>query len=114
MDDTRARTLAYIDAFHARDLDGVAALMAEDVVLTDPEVTGLTPKAAVLDHVARLFAAHDRAFGFEAGTVVVEGEMAVIEFVLTLNETVLRGMDLIEWGPAGIRAMRAYLTAQPR
>ena len=112
MADLRALTKDYVAAFNAKDIAGVGALMAEGFTLTDPEVTGLTPKAAVLEYIKGLFEANPGAFSFVAEGILVEGNASVIEFVLTLGETVLKGADLITWEDGLMVSMRAHLTAQ--
>ena len=50
------------------------------------------------------------AEGFDISHLRVEdGDTSVIEFVLTLGETVLKGTDVIEWRDGLMREMRAYL-----
>ena len=44
-----ALTKAYVEIFDRRDIDGIGALMAEDFVLSDPEVTSLKLRQAVLN-----------------------------------------------------------------
>jgi hypothetical protein len=38
-----------------------------------------------------------------------DGETTLIEFVLTLDDKVLTGIDLIEWRNGKMRELRAYL-----
>ena len=109
MSDIRTLTAAYVAAFDARDLDKVAGFMAEDFELTDPEVTALTPKPAVLDYIKGLFDANTD-LSFTAHRVLVDGDASVIHFTLTLGETVLDGVDLITWAAGKMVSMQAYLT----
>lgn len=111
MPDLRALTQSYVAAFDARDLDAVAGFFADDFALTDPEVTGLTPKGAVRDYVGGLFEGNPE-LSFVAHDIVVEGDRSVIHFTLTLGETVLDGVDLIRWAGDRMATMHAYLTAR--
>ncbi|WP_299694820.1 nuclear transport factor 2 family protein [uncultured Tateyamaria sp.] len=109
MPDLRALTETYVAAFDACDLDAVAGFFADDFALTDPEVTALTPKQAVLDYVGGLFQGNPD-LSFQAHSIVVEGDMSVIHFTLTLGDTVLDGVDLIRWRADRMATMHAYLT----
>lgn len=109
-DDLRALTERYVAGFHARDLEGVGALMADDFELTDPEVTRLTPKAAVLDYIGGLFEAAGEGLSFVADRILVDGDQSAIEFDLRLGEDVLRGVDMITWQNGKMISMRAHLT----
>lgn len=109
MPDIRTLTEGYVAAFDARDIDAVAGYFAPDFALTDPEVTGLTPKSAARDYVEGLFAANETV-SFIAHHIVVEGTTSVIHFQLTLGTTVLDGVDLITWEGEQMSTMHAYLT----
>ena len=109
MPDLRALTHTYVAAFDARELDAVAGFFADDFALTDPEVTALTPKPAVLDYVGGLFTGNPD-LAFTAHAIVVDGDISVIHFTLTLGETVLDGVDLITWRGDRMATMHAYLT----
>jgi len=99
---------AYVAAFGSKDLDGCAALMAEDFALEDPVVKRVEGKAAALDVVKGLFAAAEN-LSFVARNVYADGNTTLIEFVLTLDDKVLTGVDLIEWQDGKMKEMRAYL-----
>ena len=109
MNNIRALTQGYGASFDARDIDAVANYFAPDFVLTDPEVTNLTPMAAARDYVGGLFDANP-ALSFVAHNIVVDGDISVIHFTLTMSDTVLDGIDLIRWQGAHMAAMHAYLS----
>jgi hypothetical protein len=46
---------------------------------------------------------------FVARNIFVDGDTTLIEFVLTLDDKVLTGIDLIEWRNGKMRELRAYL-----
>ena len=112
MPDLRDLTERYVAAFDARDLDAVVGFFADDFALTDPEVTALTPRAAVRDYVGGLFQGNPE-LSFVAHAIVVEAETSVIHFTLTLGDTVLDGVDLITWDGDRMATMHAYLTPRP-
>lgn len=109
MADIRNLTEGYVAAFDARDLEKVASFMAEGFSLTDPEVTGLTPKADVLSYIKGLFEGNPN-LSFIAHRILVDGGHSVIHFTLTLGETVLDGVDVIAWDAGKMTSMHAYLT----
>jgi ketosteroid isomerase-like protein len=108
--DIRALTHAYITAFHNRDIEGVAALMHEDFVLTDPENEALPPRDKVLRFISGLFDRAGTSLAFRPKTVLVDGGHSVIEFGLTIGQDDLEGIDLIEWQDGRMISMRAHLT----
>lgn len=108
--DLRALTERYVAAFHARDLDAVAALLAEEFELTDPEVTRLTPRANALDYIGGLFEATGESLSFVAERILVDGDHSAIEFELRLGDDVLKGVDMITWHGDRMVSMRAHLT----
>ena len=101
-------THAYVAAFNARDLNGCAALMADDFALEDPVVKRVEGKAAAIDVVKGIFAVASN-LSFVARNVYADGNTTLIEFVLTLDDKVLTGIDLIEWQDGKMKEMRAYL-----
>ncbi|AOL22388.1 Ketosteroid isomerase-related protein [Erythrobacter litoralis] len=108
--DIRTLTHAYITAFHNRDIEGVAALMHEDFVLTDPENEALGPRETVLRFISGLFERAGTTLTFLPRTVLVDGARSVIEFGLTIDQDYLEGIDLIEWQDGRMISMRAHLT----
>ena len=108
MTDIRQLTEEYVTAFDARDIDKVASLFAKDFILTDQEVTALTPKSDVIKYIKRLFVSHE-TLSFEARDIVVDGEKSVIHFTLTLDKLVLDGVDVITWKCSNMTTMTAYL-----
>ena len=101
-------TRAYVAAFDAKDLAGCAALMADGFALEDPVIKRVEGKAAALSVIEGLFAASD-VFSFVARNIYADGDTTLLEFVLTLGDNVLTGIDLIEWQDGKMKEMRAYL-----
>lgn len=109
MTNIRKLTEDYAAAFDIRDLDKVVHHFAEDFQLTDPDIAELTPKGAVTNYIARLFAAH-KALSFEAHDIIVDGDKSVIHFTLKLDQITLDGVDVISWKSGKMTCMQAYLT----
>ena len=109
MTDIRQLTEEYVAAFDMRDLDGVANLFAEDFVLTDSDVTALTPKDSVINYIQRIFSSH-KHLSFEARNILVDGNVSVIHFTLILDQMTFNGVDLITWRNQKMSSMQAYLS----
>ncbi len=108
MTDLAALTRAYIAAFDARDPAGVAALLADDFALEDPVVKRIEGKGAALKAMADIFASCD-ALSFSARNIFVDGDTTLIEFDLRLDQTHLKGVDIIQWRGGLMAELRAYL-----
>ncbi len=101
-------TQAYVAAFDARDLDAVAALLADDFSLEDPVVKRIEGKSACLDMMAGLFKSCT-SMSFKARNIFEQGATTLIEFTLDLDAVHLQGVDVIEWREGKMHALRAYL-----
>lgn len=112
MADIRALTQGYVQAFNSRSLENIANYMAQDFELTDPEVFKLTPKPKVINYIQELFDANE-VLSFVANRILVDGNVSVIHFSLTLGKNVLDGVDLITWDGEKMVKMHAYLTLRP-
>jgi ketosteroid isomerase-like protein len=110
--DLTEKSKAYVAAFNAKDLDSVQAFFAEGFSLTDPAVSALSPKAAVCDYIGQLFANAGPEFAFEAINIFTDGDVSIIEFVLTNAGERLRGVDVIHWEGGLMKSMRAYLNPE--
>ena len=109
MTDLFEASQAYVAAFNNKDINAVGHFFADSLVLTDPEVTELQPKSAVLEYVGNLFASADDTFSFDAKAIHTGTNMSVIEFELVIGDQCLKGADIIEWDAGKMIAMRAYL-----
>lgn len=105
----RKLTEDYIAAFDSCDLDQIAELLAAGFELTDPDVMALTPKKKVLEYIKELFDTHE-SLSFEAHLILVDGDVSVIHFSLTLDSLVFDGVDIINWQEQKMTHMKAYLT----
>jgi len=108
--DIRALTRAYITAFHNRDIEGIAALMHEEFVLTDPQNDKLSPRDNVVRFISNLFDRASISLAFLPRTVLADGAHSAIEFGLTIGQDNLEGIDLIEWQDGRMISMRAHLS----
>jgi steroid delta-isomerase-like uncharacterized protein len=85
---------SYLDAWNARDVDGVVAFMSEDVVLADmPLGDRVHGVAAAPDFVARVPSAYSSDFRRQLGRLVVDdGTTYAFEFTETgTNDVALPG-----------------------
>jgi ketosteroid isomerase-like protein len=101
-------TEQYIRAFDAKDLAGVAALLADDFALEDPVVKRIEGKQPALAAIGAIFAGC-RALSFKAKRVYADGDTCFIEFTLDLDAVRLQGVDIVEWRDGKMHELRAYL-----
>jgi hypothetical protein len=101
-------TETYVKFFDTKNLAGIAAMLREDAVLSDPAVQGLSGRGAILDYVRNLY--RDQPdLSFTAQNIWVDGQISMIEFSLTLGTQTMVGVDVIEWHGRQIGQLRAYL-----
>ena len=104
----KALTREYIEAFNNKDLKKLAALFVDTFTLEDPVVKRVEGKENVLKIIKDMFDSCDKLV-FEAKNIYQEDDTTIIEFKLTLDDTVLTGTDIIEWESNKMEALRAYL-----
>lgn len=104
-------TEVYIMAFNNNDLVGIADLMDDSFVLTDPNVRKLGPKDKVLEYLQKLFDGC-KLLDFNARVILVDAPYTLVHFTLGLNETTYDGVDIIFWSEGKMQSIDAYLTAR--
>ena len=104
-------TKAYVDAFNAKDLQAVADMLHDDVVLEDPGVVHIEGKSKVVDAVKAIFDGAAQ-LSFEAKHIFVDGSASIIEFALDLDGTKLVGTDVVIWTGDKLKELRAYVYAK--
>lgn len=105
---SKLHTTAYIEFFSSKNLDGIATLLHENAVLEDPVVKRVEGKSAVLAAIKAIFDGAEK-IEFSARNIFEDGKTTLIEFRLRLDDTVLTGVDVIEWENEKLRELRAYL-----
>ena len=98
----------YIRLFGSKDLRGVEGLLLEGFVLEDPIVKRIEGKKRALEAIQAIFESC-KTLTFSAKNLYQDGATTVIEFSLKLDETLLQGVDIIEWEGSKMTALRAYL-----
>ena len=101
-------TKSYIEAFDSKDLNKCAELFTEDFLLEDPVVKRIQGKTEVLEAVRGIFDSCD-SLTFSAKNIFQDGQTTVVEFILILDNTMLTGVDIIEWENNRMKELRAYL-----
>ena len=101
-------TKKYIQAFDNRDIEEVAKLLTEDFSLEDPVIKRIEGKKKVLEAIDSIFKSCQE-LNFEAKNIYQDSNTTIIEFILTLDRTVLFGIDIIEWEGKKMKELRAYL-----
>lgn len=101
-------TRRYIKAFNDKKIDEVAILLDENFTLQDPVVKRISGKNECLRAIKNIFDSANR-LNFVAKNIYNEKETTFIEFVLTLDDLKLEGVDIIEWKDEKMVELRAYL-----
>ncbi|RAX12733.1 nuclear transport factor 2 family protein [Photorhabdus bodei] len=104
----RSLTEAYIKAFDKKSLHEVMELFDSNASLIDPS-NHLIGSDSIREMLIQLFSSHKK-LSFVAKSILTEASKSIIEFELTLDEKVFRGVDIIEWNSRGkIVTLDAYL-----
>lgn len=101
-------TKKYIEAFNSKDLDNCPELFTDDFTLEDPVVKRIEGKVEVLKAIKGIMDSCTR-LNFSAKNIYQDGQTTLIEFTLKLDDTVLTGIDIIEWENNKMKELRAYL-----
>ena len=101
--------VAYLEAYAAMDLQGVADMLAEDVLLRDWKIS-VSGKAAAVDETRKNFDSSD-SIDIEILGTYESGDTVAGELKITVNETeVLHVVDILEFDAQGrIVSIRAYV-----
>lgn len=101
-------TEKYVHAFDQRLLSDVVEFFDRNATLIDPSVH-LTGVENIEAMITDLFS-KNKNLHFFAKSILAEEKKSIIEFELTLDDKLLRGVDIIEWNKEGkISRLDAYL-----
>ncbi len=101
-------TKEYIEAFNNKDLEKVAKLFTDDFALEDPVVKRIEGKENVVEAIKGIFESC-KILDFKAKNIYQDKTTTIIEFILKLDDTILTGIDIIEWEDSKMKELRAYL-----
>ncbi len=101
-------TTRYIDAFNDRDIETVSSMLSDNAVLEDPANT-FVGKQDVIEEVKGLFSAETLIFSPTGVFVDEDNSTSVIEFLITVNDDKLAGVDIITWEDNLMTSLRAYV-----
>ncbi len=104
----RELTKKYVQAFNSKNIEKITELLIEDFSLEDPVVKRIAGKSKALDAINGIFNSCQE-LSFKAKNIYQDNNTTIIEFVLTLDTTVLTGIDIIEWEGEKMKELRAYL-----
>ena len=102
------KTKKYTECFDACDVEGVCELLCEDAVLFDPNVGEIKSRVEIRKFISGLFSDFDR-INFVSKKIISGKDVSVIEFILTLDEKIVSGVDIISWVDGKIKRIDAYL-----
>ncbi|WP_312141443.1 nuclear transport factor 2 family protein [Pantoea septica] len=101
-------TEQYVSAFDQRSLHDVIDFFDRNATLVDP-ANHLTGVENIRNMLVNLFST-TQDLKFTAKSILADGNKAIIEFELTIDEKLLRGVDIIEWNSGNkISRLDAYL-----
>ena len=95
----------FVAAFNAKDAAGCADLMIDHFVFEHPVVKRVVGKAKAARFLQSIFNSC-RNLSFVESKIFAEGNITIVEFVLTLDNRVFTGVDIIEWKNGKMRAIR--------
>jgi len=101
-------TKEYIKAFNNKDLEKISKLLTDNFALEDPVIKRIEGKKISLEVIKKIFDSCNN-LNFYAKNIYQDNQTTIIEFKLKLDDTVLRGTDIIEWHDNKIKELRAYL-----
>jgi len=101
-------TKKYVTAFNNKDVKSLSDLFLDDFALEDPVVKRIEGKDNVLEAIEGIFNSCNQ-LTFESKNIYQDNHTTIIEFQLTLDDTVLTGTDIIEWEDNKMKELRAYL-----
>ena len=101
-------TKKYIEAFSNKDLKKCEELFSDEFALEDPVVKRIEGKKEVLKAIENIFNSC-KILKFRAKNIYQDKNITIIEFVLKLDDTTLKGTDIIEWENNKMKELRAYL-----
>lgn len=104
----KKRTQEYIDAFNNKNIESISLLLTEDFVLEDPVVKRIEGKENALNVISEIFDSCN-TLNFSYKNIYQESTTTIIEFILKLDDTVLTGIDIIDWENNKMKELRAYL-----
>ena len=104
----KQKTLDYISFFAKKDLSGLSLLLDESFALEDPIVKRVEGKTKALIEINNIFTSCEK-LDFIAKNIYVVPPVTIIEFKLILDETILEGVDILEWREGQLVERRAYL-----
>lgn len=101
-------TKQYVEAFNSKNIKKIEELLTEYFSLEDPVVKRIAGKSKVLEAINGIFNSCQE-LSFKVKNIYQDKNTTIIEFVLTLDTTVLTGIDIIEWESEKMKELRAYL-----
>tara|TARA_B110000879_G_scaffold198637_1_gene270580 strand:- start:382 stop:723 length:342 start_codon:yes stop_codon:yes gene_type:complete len=101
-------TQNYIDAFNSKNLKRISEFLTDDFVLEDPVVKRIEGKDKALSAINNIFTSCNN-LEFTKRNIYQDNQTTFIEFILKLDDTVLTGIDIIEWENNKMTELRAYL-----
>jgi len=101
------QTKEYIKSFNDKNLDKISHMLNDNFVLEDPVVNRIQGKSSVLNAIKKIFENCNK-LSFSAKNIFIDGDFSIIEFELRIDNTLLKGIDVIEWSGQEMKELKAY------
>ena len=101
-------TKRYVQAFNDMDVNAVSELLGDNFSLEDPVVKRIEGKDDSLEAMKNIFDSCKK-LSFNAKNIYQDDMTTIIEFELVIDDTKLKGTDIIEWKDHKMHELRAYL-----
>lgn len=93
--------------FTNKNAEGIGALLAEDFALFDPALKWIKGKKAVLGVFKKQFN-ETKHVVYEIINAYEEGRVVILEFIITLDDLILKGVDFIQFDNGKMTELRCY------
>ncbi|MES9968553.1 MAG: nuclear transport factor 2 family protein [Candidatus Thiodiazotropha sp.] len=103
------KTRIYTEAVNHMDLETISNLFADKMIFTDPSVTNLTPKPAIMDFFRLTFEQTQGSLQFKIIDIFEQTNMTILEFEINIGENTYNGVDIFEWEDGLIVSLRGYV-----
>ena len=107
----KARSLEFTQGFTQKDVQGISKLLDDNFALFDPALKWIKGKKNVLDVLQDLFD-KTKKVSYDVTNIYQDKTTSILEFILTLDDTTLYGVDFIEWKDNRMIELRCYYNPQ--
>ena len=100
----------FTTAFTNKDCTALASLMHEDFVLFDPVLKVVSGRDKVMSSMKNDCFDKFQNVSYVPLNIYEEGNTTIIDFEITLDDTSLRGVDIVKWEDGKMKSLDCYYT----